>query len=132
MMTGVENAFKEMLDISGDIEKALLFGSEGVLATNMDAGAESVGVEQARELILLSALRATDMGSGPMTQLVLETSAGMVFLVREAAEDGLVALATGKKGGKVGLALYDLKTCIRDAREAMEQAEAGAGEGEER
>lgn len=131
MITGVETAFKEMLDISGDINKALLFGPEGPLASNMEAQAQDAAVAQAGELIRLAALRAAEMGSRPMTQLVVETPAGMVFLVREADENGLVALATGRKGGKVGLALYDLRTCIRDAREAIDRAEPGPTNGEE-
>ncbi len=131
MSTGVETAFKEMLDISSDIDKALLFAPEGVLASNMTAEAQSVAVAQAQELVRLGALRADDMGSQPLTQMVIETPAGFVFLVREAQADGLVALATGKRNSRVGLALYDLKTCVRDAREGMSNAEAGATEGEE-
>lgn len=131
MSTGVETAFKEMLDISSDIDKALLFGSEGVLTSNMDADAQSAGMAQAQELIRLAELRATDMGSQPMTQLVIETPAGFVFLVREPAEAGLTVLATGRKSSRVGLALYDLKTCVRDAREAIRLAADGAPEGEE-
>ena len=131
MSTGVETAFKEMLDISSDIDKALLFAPEGVLVSNMSAEAQPVAVAQAEELARLAALRAAEMGSQPMTQMVIETSAGFVFLVREAQADGLVALATGKKGSRVGLALYDLKTCVRDAREGMSEAGTEAGEGEE-
>lgn len=131
MSTGVETAFKEMLDISSDIDKALLFAPEGVLASNMGAEAQPVAVAQAQELVELAGLRAADMGSQPMTQMVIETSAGFVFLVREVQEDGLVVLATGKKGSRVGLALYDLKTCVRDAREGMSDGAAEATEGEE-
>ena len=65
---------------------------------------------------------AEKMGSQPLTQLVVETPAGLVFLVRELAADGMTAVATGKKGSRVGLALYDLKTCLRDAREARRQS----------
>ena len=64
------------------------------------------------------------MGSQPLTQLVVETPGGLVFLVRELAADGMTAVATGKKGSRVGLALYDLKTCLRDAREAASAATA--------
>jgi hypothetical protein len=38
----------------------------------------------------------------------------------------MVMLATGKKGSRVGLVLYDLRTCIRDAREAMSAGTAEA------
>lgn len=119
MSTGVETAFQEMLDISSDIDKAVLFAPDGVLASNVDAEAQPAMVAQAQELTRLGGLRAAEMMSQPMTQLVVETPAGFVFLVREAKDDGLEIVATGKKGSRVGLALYDLKTCMRDAREGM-------------
>ena len=59
------------------------------------------------------------MMSQPMTQIVVETPAGFVFLVREVERRRAESCATGKKGAVSGLALYDLKTCIRDAREGM-------------
>jgi predicted regulator of Ras-like GTPase activity (Roadblock/LC7/MglB family) len=59
------------------------------------------------------------MGSQPLSQLVVETSAGYVFMARENADNGMTVLATGRKGSRVGLVLYDLKTCLRDAREAL-------------
>ena len=40
----------------------------------------------------------------------------------------MTAVATGKKGSRVGLALYDLKTCLRDAREAAGTAAKRARE----
>lgn len=133
MSTAVETAFKEMLDISSDIDKALVFAPEGVLASNFDEAVQAEMLEHAKELIRLAGLRAADMGSQPVTQMVIETPAGFVFLVKEAQEDGLAALATGKRGSRVGLALYDLKTCVRDARaEEPVVAEGGVGEGEEK
>ena len=59
--------------------------------------------------------RAAEMGSQPFTQLAVDTGSGFVFLSRESGEEGLTIMATGKKGSRVGLALYDLKTCLRDA-----------------
>jgi predicted regulator of Ras-like GTPase activity (Roadblock/LC7/MglB family) len=118
MKQEVEAAFAEMLDISTDIDKAVVFGPEGVVATNMSEPALSVAVTNAEELVRLGQASAEKMGSQPLTQLVVEAPAGLVFLVRELAPDGMTAVATGKKGSRVGLALYDLKTCLRDAREA--------------
>jgi predicted regulator of Ras-like GTPase activity (Roadblock/LC7/MglB family) len=112
----VEAAFEEMLDISTDIDKAVIFSQAGILATNMSDEARGAAVGQAQELIRLGELRAAEMGSQPFTQLVVETPSGYVFLARESGPDGMVVLATGKKGSRVGLALYDLKTCLRDAR----------------
>jgi hypothetical protein len=73
-------------------------------------------------LVRLGEASAAKAGSQPLTQLVVETPAGLVFLVRELLSGGMTALATGKKGSRVGLALYDLKTCLRDAREAANTA----------
>lgn len=116
MKQEVEAAFEEMMDISTDIDKAVIFSQTGVLATNMSDEARGAAVGQAQELIRLGELRAAEMGSQPFTQLVVETPAGYVFLARELDSEGLIVLATGKKGSRVGLALYDLKTCLRDAR----------------
>jgi predicted regulator of Ras-like GTPase activity (Roadblock/LC7/MglB family) len=132
MKQEVEAAFAEMLDISTDIDKAVVFGPEGVIATNMTEPAISGTVEQAEELVRLGQSSAAKAGSQPLTQLVVETPQGLVFLVRELSDDGMTAVATGRKGSRVGLALYDLKTCLRDAREAASAGAAGAaGQGGE-
>lgn len=119
MKEEVQAAFSEMLDISTDIDKAVLFGPGETLASNLAPEAQDAAVAQAQELMRLGDLRATEMGSQPLTQLVVETAGGMVFLARETASDGMAILATGKKSSRVGLVLYDLKTCLRDAREAL-------------
>jgi predicted regulator of Ras-like GTPase activity (Roadblock/LC7/MglB family) len=130
MKQEVEAAFAEMLDISTDIDKAVVFGPQGVVASNMDEPALSVAVTHAQELVRLGEASAAKAGSQPLTQLVVETSAGLIFLVRELGDDGMTAVATGKKGSRIGLALYDLKTCLRDAREAaslVDTIEQGEG-----
>jgi len=129
MKEEVQAAFAEMLDISTDIDKAVLFGPSGVLASNMSAAARAVALAQAVEIVRLGEARAAEMGSQPFTQLVVETPAGYLFFARELPADGMSILATGKKGSRVGLVLYDLRTCMRDAREAMgAEAETGTGE----
>ena len=129
MKEEVQAAFAEMLDISTDIDKAVLFGPSGVLASNMSDQTQTVAVAQAGEIVRLGEARAAEMGSQPFTQLVVETPSGFVFFARELAADGMAMLATGKRGSRVGLVLYDLRTCMRDAREAM-AVEAGKGTGE--
>lgn len=130
MQQEVEAAFAEMLDISTDIDKAVVFGPTGVIASNMSEAVQAVAVAEAAELTRLGEESASHMGCQPLTQLVVETPQGLVFLVREPTPEGITALATGKRGSRVGLVLYDLKTCLRDAREAM-KAGAGSPEGEE-
>jgi predicted regulator of Ras-like GTPase activity (Roadblock/LC7/MglB family) len=122
MKQEVQGAFAEMLDISTDVDKAVVFSSAGVLASNMSEEAQAAVVAQATELIRLAEARATEMGSAAFTQLVVEAPDGYVFLARETVPDGMTMLATGKKGSRVGLILYDLRTCMRDAREAMTAA----------
>ena len=114
MKEEVEAAFEEMMDISTDIDKALIFGDAGVLASNLEDSAQKVAMSQAKELVKTGEARAADMGSQPFTQLAIDTGEGYVFLSRD-LEEGLTVMATGKKGSRVGLALYDLKTCLRDA-----------------
>lgn len=122
MKTEVQVAFNEMLDISKDIDKAVLFAPNDVLASNMDPGSVAGAVARASELVSLGTTRANEMGHQPMTQMVIETAAGFVFLARETEDGGMTILATGKKASRVGLVLYDLKTCLRDAREALAAA----------
>jgi len=126
MKTEVEAAFAEMLDISKDIDKAVLFVPGEVYASNFPAEAHAALLGQAEELVVLGDARAAEMGSEPLSQMVLETPEGFVFLARETVPDGMMIMVTGKKNSRVGLVLYDLKTCLRDAREAL----AGAGAGE--
>ena len=130
MQREVEAAFAEMLDISTDVDKAVVFGPSGVLASNMDPSAQEVVIAEAKELVRLGEDSAARMGSQPLTQLVVETGEGLVLLVREPEEDGMTVVATAKRGSRVGLLLYDLRTCLRDAREAMKAA-TSQGEGEE-
>ena len=118
MKQEIQTAFEEMMDISSDIGKAIVSDSTGVLASNMAEEAQGAAVSQAQELVRLGETRAAEMGSQPFTQLVVETPSGYVFLSRELNADGMTVLATGKKGSRVGLVLYDLKTCLRDARGA--------------
>lgn len=119
MKEEVQRAFAEMLDISTDIDKAVLFAPGEVLASNMTAEEEAAALAQAAELVRLAEARAAEMGSQPFTQLAIEAPAGYVFLSRELTEGGMTILATGKRGSHVGLVLYDLRTCLREAREAL-------------
>ena len=84
MKQEVEAAFAEMLDISTDIDKAVVFGPDGCRRFEHErAGAQAAAVAQAKELARLGRRGAAKMGSQPFTQLVVETPAGFVFLARE-------------------------------------------------
>jgi predicted regulator of Ras-like GTPase activity (Roadblock/LC7/MglB family) len=124
-----DKALKEMLDISTDVHRAMLFSGSQVLASNFPESLHAAMLAKADELASLGAQRAADMGSSPLTQLVIESGGGTVFLVREAKDAGMAVLATCKKDSRIGLVFYDMKTCIRDAQdepEAEDDTDAGS------
>jgi predicted regulator of Ras-like GTPase activity (Roadblock/LC7/MglB family) len=127
MKEQAEKAFQEMMDISTDLDKAVLFAGDEVIVSNFPPSLQAAMVAKAKELVALGNQRATDMSVAPLTQLVVESSGGSVFLVREPKDGGMGVLATGKKDSRIGLVFYDMKTCIRDAQE-VEEAE---GEGQQ-
>ncbi|MHB9114088.1 MAG: roadblock/LC7 domain-containing protein [Thermoleophilia bacterium] len=122
MKEQADKAFKEMLEISTDVDKAVLFAGEEVVVSNFSESLQGTMVKKAHELAAAGAGRAVDMGSAPLTQMVVETKGGMVFLVREPEDGGMAILATAKKDSRIGLVFYDMKTCIRDAQESDESA----------
>ena len=120
MKEQADKAFQEMMDISTDLDKAVLFAGEAVVVSDFPQSLQAAMVAKAKELASLGNQRATDMKSAPLTQLVVESAGGSVFLVMEAKADGMGILATGKKDSRIGLVFYDMKTCIRDAQETEE------------
>jgi predicted regulator of Ras-like GTPase activity (Roadblock/LC7/MglB family) len=116
MKEQAQDAFKEMLEISTDLDKAVLYSGDAVLVSNFPESLQATMVAKAKELEALGAQQGGDMGPAPLTQLMVETGGGMVFLVREPAAGGLALLATGVKDSRIGLVFYDMKTCMRDAR----------------
>jgi hypothetical protein len=126
MKERAEDAFKEMLEISTDLDKAVLYTGDSVVVSNFAESLQATMVAKAKQLEALGAQRG-DAGSAPLTQLMVETGGGIVFLVREAAPGGLAILATGVKESRIGLVFYDMKTCIRDAKEPASAVEEGVG-----
>ncbi len=125
MKEQAEKAFAEMLEISTDVDKAVLFAGDQVVVSNFPESLQGTMVKKAHELAVAGAARAADMGSAPLTQLVAETGGGMVFLVQEPEAAGMGILATAKKDSRIGLVFYDMKTCIRDAQEIDDAGSAG-------
>jgi predicted regulator of Ras-like GTPase activity (Roadblock/LC7/MglB family) len=130
MKQQAEKAFQEMLDISTDLDKAVLFRGDEVIVSNFPESLQASMVAKAKELAALGGQKAQEMGGSPLTQLVVETDSGSVFVVREAKDGGMGVLATGKKDSRIGLVFYDMKTCIRDSQESEEMASPAAGGGE--
>ena len=93
MKEEVQAAFSEMLDISTDIDKAVLFGPGEILASNMERKPRRQRWLKLRSSCALASLRATEMGSQPLTQLVVETAAGYGL---PGSRDG------GRRDGRLG------------------------------
>lgn len=127
MKERAEKAFKEMLEISTDVDKAVLFMGDEVVVSNFSESLQPTMVRKARELSAAGAASAANMGSAPLTQLVIESPAGTVFLVQEAKDGGMGMLATAKKDSRIGLVFYDMKTCIRDTQEVYEEPNGDEG-----
>ena len=86
------------MDISTDIDKAVVFSQAGVLASNMGEQAQKSAVRQAQELVRLAEARAAEMGSQPFTQLAVDTGSGYVFVSRELGSDGLHSAGHRQEG----------------------------------
>jgi predicted regulator of Ras-like GTPase activity (Roadblock/LC7/MglB family) len=108
-MTEPSAALTELLDISSQIEAAVLFDAKGkvVAATLRDDRAEWVA-SAARALLE----QAVQMAEGDITQLEAATADGSLFVVREG--ESMIAATTSSEP-TAGLVFYDLKSCLRKA-----------------
>jgi predicted regulator of Ras-like GTPase activity (Roadblock/LC7/MglB family) len=108
-MTEPSAALTELLDISSQIEAAVLFDAKGkvVAATLRDDRAEWVA-SATRALLE----QAVQMAEGDITQLEAATADGSLFVVREG--ESMIAATTSSEP-TAGLVFYDLKSCLRKA-----------------
>ncbi len=116
-------ALADLTEISSQIEAAALVGEEGRVLASTFAD-EGKGERFARAALdLLAAadeLRSGERGQ-PLVQLEAATSERSLFVVRDDAE---VAAAVTRANPPSGLVFYDLKTCLRHAREDARDAGA--------
>jgi len=104
-------ALAELLEISSQIEAAVLFDAQGkvVASTLRDDRAEWVAT--GARALLEEAARAAE---GEIKQIEAATADGSLFVVRES--DSLIAATTSSEP-TAGLVFYDLKSCLRRAAE---------------
>ena len=113
-----ERALTDLVEISPQIEAALVFDDGGAVAG-------AVGVASGREPLLAGAARELVQAAGEfrhgasrVTQLRASLGASDVFVVGGASgERGMVAVTSGRPAP--GLVFYDLKRCLG----ALEQGE---------
>jgi predicted regulator of Ras-like GTPase activity (Roadblock/LC7/MglB family) len=104
-------ALADLTEISSQIEAAVLFDEEGVVAGS------TLGSDDAAQALADAAARLLDgagsfRSEGTVTQLEAATSDGSVFVVRSG--DRRIAATTGP-APTVGLVFYDLKSCLKNA-----------------
>jgi predicted regulator of Ras-like GTPase activity (Roadblock/LC7/MglB family) len=110
-----EQALADLMEISSQIEAAVIFDESGKVAgsTLADAGRAEDLARRADELLQRAAsLRG---GDAVPTQLEVATSEGSVFVARDAQAR---IVATTSPQPTVGLVFYDLKSALRQIEQA--------------
>lgn len=117
-------ALQDLVEISSQIEGAILTGPDGKLvASTYDDAARSERVAAAATELLRAADESQARAErAALGQVVVELPDGAVVLVRE---DGRTVAAVTVKEPTVGLVLYDLRTTLRLASDADAGADAG-------
>jgi predicted regulator of Ras-like GTPase activity (Roadblock/LC7/MglB family) len=115
-----EQALADLMEISSQIEAAVIFDESGTVAgsTFADAARADELARSAGELLLRAAsLRG---GDALPTQLEVATSEGSVFVARDAKAR---IVATTAPQPTVGLVFYDLKSALRQIEQAPAPSE---------
>jgi predicted regulator of Ras-like GTPase activity (Roadblock/LC7/MglB family) len=107
-------ALADLVEISSQIEAVVLVEGDGsvVASTFADADQAAGLADVARDVVA----RAEGVARGrEVTQVELAVAEGSVFAVRSGAR---TILATTRPDPTVGLVLYDLRSCLRNAAAA--------------
>jgi predicted regulator of Ras-like GTPase activity (Roadblock/LC7/MglB family) len=116
-------ALADLVEISSQIESAVLAGADGTVLASTLADDERAGAIARDGLELLSGV------PGEPTQVHASLAEGSVFAVRD--EERVVVAVTGRDP-TAGLVLYDLKTCLRLAAEEAPEEKAASASGTRR
>ena len=117
-------ALADLIEISSQVEAAVLFSADGsIIASTVADEARAAAFATAARRLFESAEEGERGGPGarPLSQLEASSLDGSVFVVRQ--DDRLIAAVTGPEP-TVGLVFYDLKTGLRQATQAPEEAPA--------
>jgi predicted regulator of Ras-like GTPase activity (Roadblock/LC7/MglB family) len=112
------SALADLLEISSQVETAVVLGEDGAPVASSAADPESTErLAAAGRDLLAAADESTATGDRTLTQLEVALAHGSVFAVRDG---GRAIVATTSARPTSGLVFYDLKTCLR----ALADAEA--------
>jgi predicted regulator of Ras-like GTPase activity (Roadblock/LC7/MglB family) len=114
-------ALEDLVEISSQIEGAVLTGPDGALvaSTYDDAARGERIAEAAAELMRAADESQARAERAGITQVVVELPDGAVVVVRE---EGRAVAAVTVEEPTVGLVLYDLRTTLRLAADAEKPA----------
>jgi predicted regulator of Ras-like GTPase activity (Roadblock/LC7/MglB family) len=110
-MTKAETALAELTEISSQIEAAVLFNRDGVVAASTLPDAAAARLASSARALLEA---AEQMRKGELAQLEAATAEGSLFVVRDG--NRLIAATAGPEP-TAGLVFYDLKSALRRAAE---------------
>jgi predicted regulator of Ras-like GTPase activity (Roadblock/LC7/MglB family) len=104
-------AIADLAEISSQIESVVLLGGDGALvATSVADGDRAAALAATAQAIVARAASAA--GEREASQIELSLLEGSVFVVRAGER---TILATTRPDPTVGLVLYDLRSCLRNA-----------------
>ena len=112
-MTDGKTALAELMEISAQIETAVLFGADGEVVASTLADERAKQVAASASALFEEAGRA---GMGELTHLEAVTGDGSLFVAREGDLLAAVSTSSGSEP-TAGLIFYDLKACLRKAAE---------------
>ena len=109
-----DKAFKEMLDISTDIDKAILYTGQTVIASNFPESLNAVMIAKGQQLAAMGDFaRATDMKSA-LTQLVVDAGQSWHGVLRAGSRGRWIGRSDHRQERQpYRFGLYDMKTHAR-------------------
>jgi predicted regulator of Ras-like GTPase activity (Roadblock/LC7/MglB family) len=110
-MTEPSAALAELLEISSQVEAAVVFDAQGKVVASTLRDDRAAWVASGARALLEEAAKAAE---GEITQVEAATAEGSLFVVREG--DSMIAATTSSEP-TAGLVFYDLKSCLRRAAE---------------
>ncbi|MEP6909274.1 MAG: roadblock/LC7 domain-containing protein [Actinomycetota bacterium] len=108
-MTEPQDALTELIDISSQVQAAVLFDRSGAVVASTLADDAAARLASAARTLMESADRVRD---GELTQVEAATGDGSLFVARDG--ERMIAAVT-KPDPTAGLVFYDLKSCLRHA-----------------
>jgi predicted regulator of Ras-like GTPase activity (Roadblock/LC7/MglB family) len=126
MVAAADKALAELLEISSQVEAAVLFDRNGKVLGSTLADDAAQRIAAAARALLDEAERLRD-DNGGVVQVEASLPEGSVFVVREGTN---AAAAVTSPEPTAGLVFYDLKQCLQRAKPKRKRAPRPKASGE--